>query len=208
MSLTIRQLPMPQTLALFLPLVGVLLLAGVPARGANLILNGALKPALPGCQAATTNLPGWTVSAGNIDIVHATCSGIRPAYGTYFVDLTGSGARDVATISQTITTEVGQQYRLTFDFGGNPQWQDFPYPNDSSYKAMAVFVNRAIAGIYGVETAGASVTDAQWARHKNLFTATSTSTEITFESLNGSVSNPSVFGPFLDWVVVVPVATE
>jgi hypothetical protein len=97
---------------------------------------------------------------------------------------------------------------LTFDFGGNPQWQDFPYPNDSSYKAMAVFVNEAIAGIYGVETAGASVTDAQWIRHEILFTATSTSTDITFESLNGSISNPSVFGPFLDWVIVVPVTRE
>ena len=206
--LPMRQPTKWKILALILPLAGVLLLAGVPACGANLILNGALKPASPGCQAATTNLPGWTVSAGNIDIVDATCSGIRPAYGTYFVDLTGSGASDVATISQTIATDVGQQYRLTFDFGGNPQWQDFPYPNDSSYKAMAVFVNEAIAGIYGVETAGASVTDAQWIRHKILFMAASTSTEITFESLNGSISNPSVFGPFLDWVIVVPVTRE
>ena len=70
---------------------------------------------------------------------------------------------------------------------------------------MSVFVNGAIAGVYGVNTEGALVTNPQWKSEKILFLATSTSTTITFQSLNGSATNPSTFGPLLDAVSVVPV---
>jgi hypothetical protein len=104
--------------------------------------------------------------------------------------------------------EVGRKYHLSFEFGGNPQWQEFSYPNDSALKAMAVFVNGSIAGVYSVGTAGVPVTDPQWRRHKIIFTATSTSTQIAFQSLNGSLSNPSDFGPLLDAVDVSAVRSD
>ncbi len=197
----------------FLPFVGVLLLATFePALAAtNLILNGNFHLPGTGCAAAATILTDWSVVSGNVDIEDATCTGgMPPKSGTYYLDLTGSsasGASDVGVIAQTITTVVGQPYSLTFDFGGNPQWQEFTgYPNDSEYKAMAVFINGAIAGVYGVHTAGVSVTNPQWTAKKILFTATSTTTTVTFQSLNGSTSNPSDFGPLLDAVSLVAVA--
>ena len=195
------------------PISAALLLAGYsPAHAANLILNGNFHLPGAGCQAGTTVLPDWTVVSGNVDIEDATCTGgLPPKNGTYYLDLTGSfavGASDVGVISQTITTVVGQQYALTFAFGGNPQWQEFTtYPNDSEYKAMAVFVNGAISGVFGVHTAGVAVTNAQWTTKKIPFTATSASTTVTFQSLNGSATNPSNFGPLLDGVSVVPVTT-
>ena len=192
--------------------VGVLVFAAANpiSAASNLIANGNFGIGAPssGCVAGTTTLTDWTVTAGNIDIDSAApgCSGIAAAPGaTYFIDLTGSFApeeNDVGAISQNISTVVGQKYRLTFDFGGNPQWQQLAYPNDSSLKAMDVFVNGAISGVYSVNTAGVPVTDAQWTKESVVFTATSTSTQISFDSLNGSASNPSDFGPLLDDVKV------
>jgi hypothetical protein len=182
-----------------------------PTPPANLILNGNFHLPGKGCVPAATTLPDWSVVSGNIDIEDATCTdGMAGKAETYYLDLTGSNAEtgqdDVGIISQTITTVVQQQYKLTFDFGGNPQWQEFStQPNDSEYKAMAVFVNGAIAGVYGVHTAGVSVTNPQWTARTILFTAASPSTTITFQSLNGSTSNPSDFGPLLDSVRVVAV---
>lgn len=158
-------------------------------------------------EAGTTSVPGWTVVSGNVDFEDITCTnGLSAPDGTtYYLDLTGSFApteNDIGTIAQTVTTVVGQQYKLTFDFGGNPQWQIFTYPNDSTLKAMIVFINGSLLGVYEVETDGVLPTDPQWKEKKILFTATSTSTTITFQSLNGSVSNPSDFGPLLGNVVL------
>jgi hypothetical protein len=184
-----------------------------PAHIANLIVNGNFAEPGTGCAAGTTTVPGWTVVSGNVDFEDATCTnGLSAPDGTtYYLDLTGSfaedGENDVGTISQTVTTIVGQQYSLTFDFGDNPQWQIFTYPNDSTLKVMAVFVNGSISGVYKVQTAGTLPTNPQWKGKKMFFTATATSTTITFESLNGSVSNPSDFGPLLGNVVLKAVKT-
>jgi hypothetical protein len=203
----------PKSLAHLLPVVGMFVLAcASPAKASpNLVANGNFAIGAPpsGCVAGTTTLTDWSVTAGNIDIDSAApgCSGIAAAPGaTYFLDLTGSfagyGRNDVGAISQSINTVVGQKYSLTFYFGGNPQWQEFGYPNDSSLKAMDVFLNGAISGVYSVNTAGVPANDAQWKKEKIVFTATSTNTKISFDSLNGSASNPSDFGPLLDEVKV------
>jgi Protein of unknown function (DUF642) len=203
-----------KSIAAIIPLLGIVAFAGTASAKTNLITNGNFGIGAPpsGCVAGTTTLSGWTVTAGNIDIDSAApgCSGIAAAPGaTYFLDLTGSfaedGVNDVGAISQTINTVVGQKYSLTFYFGGNPQWQDTSYPNDSPLKAMDVFVNNAIAGVYSTNTAGVSTTDAQWTKEKIAFTATSASTTISFDSLNGSPANPSDFGPLLDDVSVSAV---
>lgn len=201
----------PVALGACLLLVG-LQPAAVFAGNPNLIVNGTFNEPGAGCAAGTTSVPGWTVSSGNVDFEDVTCSGLAaPSVETYFLDLTGShadGASDVGVISQAITTEVGQAYRLSFYFGGNPQWQEFSLPNDSQLKAMAVFLNGSIVGVYSVATAGVSSTDPQWHRRFIEFTATSTSTTVTFESLNGSATNPSDFGPLLGDVIVTAIKTD
>ena len=197
----------------FVPLIGALMLGttNFASAATNLVSNGNFGVGAPssGCVAGTTSLTGWTVTSGNVDIDSAAqgCSGITAAPGaSYFVDLTGSHAEnainDVGAISQDINTVAGQKYSLSFYFGGNPQWQGSLYPNDSSLKAMDAFVNGSIAGVYSVNTAGVPLTDAQWTKEKIVFTATSTNTVISFDSLNGSSSNPSDFGPLLDDVSV------
>jgi choice-of-anchor C domain-containing protein len=207
-----------KVLMLSIPVSGVAILVGdiSPALAekaethVNLVVNGSFESPGSGCVAGATSLPGWTINSGNIDIINSACTGGLPAAdGTYYLDLTGShaenGVDDVGVISQYIATQVGQKYHLSFEFGGNPQAKEFSFPNDSELKALAVFLNGAIAGVYSVHTERASVTNPQWRRHEISFTATSASTQVMFQSLNGSASNPSDFGPLLDAVDVSPV---
>jgi hypothetical protein len=163
------------------------------------LVNGSFDESGPssGCVSATTSLYGWTVESGNLDIDSAAsnCSGVTPADGQYFIDLLGSSYP--ATISQQVATEVGVQYVLTFWYGGNSQWQYFGYSNDGAVKSL-----RATAGSasedFSIDTTGAGKYDAQWTLGSIIFTADSTLTTISFQSLNTS----GVFGPFLDGVTL------
>jgi len=215
---------------------------------ANLIDNGNFATGAPGsgCAAGITALPGWTVT-NNVDIDSAVkpfplCSGLfSPA--TYFIDLTGSfapGQNDRGSISQTIATQAGKSYDLSFYFGGNPQWQYLGYPNDGAIKSMDVLLNGDVIGTYVVNTtippeslvtthctdsglcecwfapespandnsasficnpSAGPVIDpfaGQFTQENIDFTATGSTTTLSFESLNGvGVTSPSDFGPLL-----------
>lgn len=184
-------------------------LLATPCAFANLRVNGDFTQGAPasGCAAAVTSFPGWTVTSGNVDLDSATsgCSGIAPIVGNYFVDLTGSFApyeNDVGTIMQAFTTTPGTEYSVSFNFGGNPQWQYISgYPNDGPIKAMDVLINGSVMGSYSVDTTGAALTDAQWTSETLDFMATGSTTDLSFASLNG-ISSPSDFGPLLDGVDV------
>lgn len=206
-------------LAAAISFCGIAALSVVPvAEAANLVVNGDFSVGAPasGCSAGITSLSGWAVT-NNVDIDSAvqpfpSCSGISPPVGTYFLDLTGSGAEygvdDVGTITQSISTTVGQVYDLSFYFGGNPQWQytSSQYLNDGSVKSMNALVNGGIDGTYSVNTLGAAVTNGQFVLENIYFTATSNSTTIAFQSLNGvGITSPSDFGPLLADVSVSPV---
>jgi hypothetical protein len=205
------QINRSKPLLVFLPIAVGLILAGARPAHANLLTNGSFESPGTGCVAGATSLPGWTVSAGNIDIINATCTGgMAAADGAYYVDLTGSGAErganDVGKIDQSVSTQVGQQYRLSFYFGGNPQWQEFSYPNDSPIKSMNVLLNSSLIENYTVNTTGVAVTDPQWILETLFFTATSGTTQISFQSLNGANPTlPSDFGPQLDGVNLTAV---
>jgi Protein of unknown function (DUF642)/PEP-CTERM motif len=192
-------------------------LATSSADAANLVINGNFATGAPasGCTPGITSLPGWTIS-NNVDLDSAVqpfpaCSGISPPVGTYFLDLTGSYAPaedDRGTVSQTIVTHAGATYDLSFYFGGNPQWQSYVgvYPNDGAIKSMDVLLNGDVIGSYSVNTAGVPITDGQFKLENIDFIATSSSTMLSFESLDGyGITAPSDFGPLLADVSLVGV---
>jgi hypothetical protein len=191
--------------------VFALALATSTADATNLLKNGSFEqnPPSSGCAAGITSLPGWTIT-NNIDIDSAApgCSGIAAADGTYFIDLTGSFApaeNDMGTISQDVHTHPGTEYGLSFFFGANPQGQYLTqYPNDGPIKSMNVLLNGSLLANYTLNTAGVSETDAQWALETLYFKATSGTTLVSFQSLDG-VTKPSDFGPLLDGVSLVGV---
>jgi choice-of-anchor C domain-containing protein len=165
---------------------------------ASLVTNGSFEAPGSVCVAGATSLPGWTVGSANIDIINAACSGMGAAAGTWFVDLTGSGGAGAGSIYQTVATTPGQQYVLSFYFGGNPQWQYLGYANDSPFKSMNVLINGNLQGTFGVNTTGFAYGDPGWNLDQLHFIAASSSTQIGFVSLNGS--NRTVYGPLLDGV--------
>jgi len=65
-------------------------------------------------QAGNTEMPGWTVTQGNIDIV-----GIEwPAFdGSQSIDLVGFV---LGGLQQTFSTTPGAAYHLSFEYGNNP----------------------------------------------------------------------------------------
>ncbi|MBS0395310.1 MAG: DUF642 domain-containing protein [Proteobacteria bacterium] len=185
---------------------GLLGLLALPGIGhANMLVNGSFESPGTGCQAGATTLPGWSVTAGNVDVINAACTGIPAADGTYFLDLTGSFGAGAGAISQTVTTDVGEQYTLSFFFGANAQWQQVAgnpysiYANDGSVKSMNVLVDGSqLGGTYSIDTTGQAWNSAGWIYETTTFTASSTQTQITFQSLNGA--DGTVYGPLLDGV--------
>jgi hypothetical protein len=175
---------------------------------ANLVTNGSFENSPPsrGCAAGATSLPGWTVSAGNVDIDSAIagCGGVAAADGVYWVDLTGSFGRGAGRIHQDLATEAGAQYELSFYFRANDQFTYLAYPNDGATKAFEVWLDSALAGTFS-RTVGVDPRASTWTLQSLVFTATGTTTRLAFWSLNGA--NGTVFGPMLDGVTVERMAT-
>ena len=110
-----------------LTLLAVVLLAGAtraPARaaGPELLTNGgfetgALSPAgqtgFDDLTAGSDAITGWKVESGSVDYMGTYWSA---AEGSRSVDLDGNGP---GSISQTITTVVGQTYTINFQYSAN-----------------------------------------------------------------------------------------
>ncbi|MFO0560755.1 MAG: DUF642 domain-containing protein [Polyangiales bacterium] len=75
------------------------------------VVNGDFETGAGGVNLTGAQLPGWTISAGNID------QGTFPhTSGTRSIDLTGCTA---GTIYQDVRTVAGRTYTVNFDFGAN-----------------------------------------------------------------------------------------
>jgi hypothetical protein len=108
----------------------VLLAAG--AAHANLLTNGSFESGAFANQGNVTMslAPGSTVITGWTVVTDATAWigpgnpwGLTASDGGYFLDLTNYQAgAPYAGVSQTIATQAGATYRLTFDLGSSSQW--------------------------------------------------------------------------------------
>lgn len=117
--------------------VAVLSLAGA-AAGQNLIINPGFELTPQGycgggCQCLSTfnagnNIVGWTVTSAvpglyghnyKVDRTTHGCGGpVNAAGGSYCIDLQGAqccGCNNNGGIAQTVATQVGSRYRLSFD---------------------------------------------------------------------------------------------
>lgn len=182
-----------------LALAGLLLLSAFAqqkdAKPANLVANGGFdQGADPGSYktfAKGDKFPGWTITKGSIDEI-----------GSYYkcahkwcLDMNGN---EPGAIRQTIATEPGKKYELSFMLSANPQcgkpkkalevgmsWDDPDNPD------------RIAGGLFPVTATG----DIKWAKHTMPFTAGAGKTHLTFQSKGES----SACGPLLDSVSVTLV---
>ncbi|MAE63926.1 MAG: hypothetical protein CMJ18_06600, partial [Phycisphaeraceae bacterium] len=137
---------------------------------------------------------GWTVTQGKAD--HLGSAYDSSPLGGNSVDLgggiTGSGG-EPGTISQTFATVTGQQYQVTFELSG-------AWFIDSLDKNLRVTFDGSSQDITISRPAGwNSSTDMKWAPQMLIFTASSTTADLSFQSLD-----PAGEGPIVADVQVVP----
>jgi choice-of-anchor C domain-containing protein len=172
------------------------------AAPTNLIVNGGFElspdPApgavWAGIPSGATTVTGWTINGPEtqaVDIVTDTMWVAHEGHKT--LDLNGSGP---GSISQTIPTEIGQWYELSFAMSGNP--------GQVGTKEMNVTAG-PLTGVPFSFTKPNRGMDMMWDTHALLFQADSATSEISFESVT-----PAEFagkGPAVDDVRVsqVPV---
>lgn len=161
--------------------------AQTSGTGSNLVLNGSFESlasgwAPPAGDVTTlfggdTALTGWTVGASNSIDIHD--SGHTNAHdGQYSIDL--AGIWEPGSISQSIATDVGAWYRLSFWRAGH---SFHPYAGPAK---MEVSWGGALQGEIGIAAAATSQS-MNWTYTEYLLQASSTTTVLGFigRSVNG-----------------------
>jgi hypothetical protein len=147
----------------------------------------------------------------NFDIYADSVShGFGPAQaGSQYLDLSGAYFTGTApTVSQTFATVPGQQYSLSFFLGASDGFNATPNSTHPPLKSVVVqvapdvgpnLVNDLLTPPAPLSTGNG--TQIQWGEHTYLFTASSSSTRLTFQDLSGLDDNTS----FVDSVSVQAV---
>lgn len=172
-------------------------LAASPAAAAS-FTNGSFETSTCGASGggfATVSvgngcISGWTVESGSVDYINGywlAQSGLRS------IDLAGNSP---GTISQVFDTVVGQLYSVNYFLSGNPDGG-----SESKFGVVSA-VNGSIinsATFEGIQ--GSSRTDMNYLPWNFSFTATGTTTKLSFASR----SDAGAFGAVLDSVSVAAV---
>lgn len=125
------------------------------ARAANLLTNGSFETSTAPKGKATQlrTLNGWTsltqsgnnwVTGGRLEIWNAYSS-VKATEGTAFLELDANGAMN--GIAQSVKTEAGKQYKLTFDFAARLKVQGTGAKSKSGDR-VDVFWNGTLVGNY------------------------------------------------------------
>jgi subtilisin-like proprotein convertase family protein len=135
---------------------------------------------------------GWVVDSGSIDLVTNDTWGQTLAYdGIWFVDMDGYPGYDPENvgpgeISTNISTVAGQSYMLSFAYSRN---FDAPFP-----PSMQILINGNSLGTL-VANVNSTSANNDWQLTNYIFTATSTSTLLAFNSLDPASDS---YGVLLD----------
>jgi hypothetical protein len=156
-------------------------LATAGATKADLIVNGSFEsPVVPSPQQAEftgSQIPGWTITGGgNAQIFNTNYQESGTTFnaqsGSQSIDISGTTNIAGQGISQTINTEIGKQYLLSF-YVGNP---------DGFNPTTGAVVKLSIDNGPAVSYVNTDITPSSmnWKNFTVPFTATSTSTTLAF----------------------------
>ncbi|MGK7932279.1 MAG: DUF642 domain-containing protein [Microcystaceae cyanobacterium] len=111
-----------------LTMLGTLVTNTQPVQAVNLIQNGSFETGnfsgnfasnIMILNAGANNITGWTVINSDLGWLDGPTSfNIPPSDGNRSFDLTGLDSLPFGGVTQTVTTEIGQEYNLMFDLGG------------------------------------------------------------------------------------------
>ena len=126
----------------------------------------------------STAIDSWTVGA-SIDYI-----------GSYWTNFAGSKSLDLnalsaGSISQTFDTTVGQQYVVKFELAGNPVLLPI-------IKELSASVGSSPDLTFTFDTTGHSTSSMGWIEKEFSFTATASSTTLTFASLTDGPCGPAL----------------
>lgn len=126
----------------------------------------------------------WQITRGNVDLVQQAGGWPAPPVSQpYYLDLNGNTA---GTIAQSFATVIGQRYALTFSYSNNPGGS--PNPDRASVAAGSLSTT--------IQHYGATTSNLNWTQFSGVFTATSTSTTLSFSQIddccNGGILLDSV----------------
>jgi choice-of-anchor C domain-containing protein len=162
----------------------------LPVSAASGVSNGSFElGTAPGLFSTefpgSTHITDWTVVSGTVDYVGTYW---QASEGSRSIDMTGQSA---GTIRQMVPTVTGGKYMVSFDMSGNPD-------GGPAVKSMNVEAGGTPETFtYDVVTAGNTDANMKWAPKLFQFTATGTTTPLTFASLDSGF-----YGPALDNVTV------
>jgi choice-of-anchor C domain-containing protein len=156
----------------------VLFLVCVGTVSANLVTNGGFESPAYQNQITTltgSQLSGWTIDKGDVQVIKNTFW--TPAEGIQSLDMSGTTP---GNIRQTISTEPGATYTMTFRMAGNPDGNGKGLGYE--LKELEVYWDgTAISPTYTFDTTGKSRASMGWVlvTIPNL-KATKSTTEIAF----------------------------
>lgn len=183
------------------------LLFGSPAFAAvNLVQNGGFEsgPAVaqnPGFLTIKGNnqqrnlIPNWTVGGNSVDYIRNYWQNNKNSGGS--VDLNGDS---MGRLSQTITTVVGQLYKIVFYYSANPDGGIFPRQATVGFGQPGR--GNAVHTITAFADPTRTRTNMNWRRAEFYRRATDTATLLTFFGDNQGNSRNHGFGIALDSVSV------
>jgi choice-of-anchor C domain-containing protein len=147
---------------------------------------GDLLPIDPG----STDISEWLVIRDQIDYMGTYW---QHAHGLRSLDLDGSVGQ--GGISQSLITEPGKSYRVSFYLAGDPS-------GPPQLKQMAIEAAGYFYSNYWFDVTGTNVTDMGWVYVEWDFIARDTTTILQFYSLDPP---PNSYGPALDRVIVTEI---
>jgi subtilisin-like proprotein convertase family protein len=154
-----------------------------------LVMKDGFENAVPQLGVgAGTNVSGWLVDSGDIDVLSSPPYPSWADSGANFIDLNGYGP---GSISTNIITVPGRSYRLSFAYARNP---DTLIPGFVGRAAVSLSGQPDLVISYDFTN---SVGNLAWARTSHVFTASSPVTTLRFASLNSGNG-----GMFIDSVEV------
>jgi choice-of-anchor C domain-containing protein len=176
-----------------LGMIAVLMIFAAGTLQAGPILNGSFEDGSYNSSSAfitlstgSTAIAGWTVSNGTIDWIGSYWSA---SDGSKSIDLDGNNPGGIS-ITSGFATILGQQYVLLFDMAGNPD--GLP-----ATKTLNVSVGNVSNMPFSFDTTGKTRSNMGWVTQSLTFTATGTTSYLTFTS-----TTPNYYGPALDNVRV------
>jgi Protein of unknown function (DUF642) len=149
---------------------------------------------------ATDTIPGWTVTGGGVDWQDANPSipnSMAAADGARMVDLNSCCGNSPGMVSQTIATTPGVSYTLSFSYSGHPYSPCYFGPKTLQASAGSASTTVTADPLVEGYLDGTNL----WHAASVSFTAASSSTEISFTSLE---NDGTCAGPLVDNVSVLP----